>query len=820
MKRTLLGATSLISCLLLLLGTNGVLAQNAPYVGAWEADTFFDNITSNEMDVLRTKKILFASRSFGLNMHNGLTSLKNSNPMHDILSDYVRYDVFSAGGDLSVIPTDAYDMYNFVHFLATPSPYNQRLTEFDTVIRDAPHSFHEDIDVAMVYYHTADAAVYPTYTSTMDQLQADYPDIEFIYVTSGLMDINHASDNANSAAFSSLIRANEKDHVPVYDLHYILNNDDACGLGYCPEYSTDPAGVHPNADFAQRRMGKAFLLILRDVFFGSACTSPDPASVPASLAGSSSSDSSIDLVWEESTHPECYIHRYEVSRDGSLIGSTHGTNYTDTGLAESTAYDYAVRSVTMGGVASAYSSTTTVSTLADTTSPTFEEVEVLSSTQITVEFSEALDPATAQTASNYALDNGGSVLSASLSVDTVTLATGELSDGTTYILTVNNVADASAAANPIAPNSQITFDYQSAPYPENPDAYWAFNGDLSDSTSNNNHGAWVNGASFGTGLLQEGLSLDGSLPATGSYARIPHEYTLDGMSNLSISVWAKKDSSGVGGKLYKKHTVYDMGISTTGINAYIHVEGEVHVTSISGAAPINDTDWHHYCITYDGSFFKAYADGVERAGTPLTGEIVSSSTQIYVGTDPWGNTFAGEMDEMKIFHRALSTNEINALVTAGPAGAADRVAVRALLDANGLTSKTVNGVSVTKNDRIDRLYIQEGGTTNITSHIGQLSELTLLHCYGDRALGYPMLTTVAPEIGNCVKLEELLLNQNDLTSLPGSIVNLTALSICSIGENLLCDPAPVWESWADTYDLDWRDTQDCSSPEGATVILR
>jgi len=818
MKKISRWAMALLFGSIIVLGSGEAPAQDAPYVGAWEADTFFENITSEEMDVLRTKKILFASRSFGLNMYDGLVSLKNSNSMYDILSDYEDYNVFYDG--LESIPTNVYDTYNFVHFLATPHPDNQRLVEFETVIRDAPYSFSEDLDVAMVYYHTVydPTQAYIDYTNTMHQLQADYPHIKFIYVTSGLMDTNHVADNAKSATFSALIRANEQGNVPVYDLHYILNNDDACGLGYCPEYSTDPAGVHPNADFAERRMGKAFLLILRDAFFGSSCTSSVPPSVPAGLAGSGLSDASVRLSWNESIHPECFVSRYEISRNGTFIGSTHGTNYTDTGLTESTSYDYAVRSVSMADVASAYSATEAVSTLADSVAPTLVEAEALSSTQVSVEFNEALDPTTAQTASNYALDNGVSVLSASLDVDTVTLSTSEMTDGTLYTLTVNNVADASSASNPVAVDSQTTFTYLLSPYPVDPDGCWPFNGDLNDVSANANHGAWVNGTSFGTGLLQDGLSLDGS--SGGSYVQIPHEYTLDGMSNLSISVWAKKDASGVGGNLFKKHVVYDFAISTAGISGYLFNEFGSRA-DVSSAAPINDTNWHHYCLVYNGSQFLAYVDGIEKTSSPLSAKVASNASwPIYVGKDPWVNTFAGEMDEMKLFRRALSTNEISALVTAGPAGAADRVAVRDLLDANGLTSKTVNGVSVTKNDRIWKLYIQEGGVTNITSDIGQLSELVLLHGYGDRSLGYPLLTTVAPELGNCVKLEELLLNQNDLADLPAAIANLTALSICSIGENFLCDADPAWESWAHTYDPDWRDTQNCPSPGGSLFILK
>jgi hypothetical protein len=173
-------------------------------------------------------------------------------------------------------------------------------------------------------------------------------------------------------------------------------------------------------------------------------------------------------------------------------------------------------------------------------------------------------------------------------------------------------------------------------------------------------------------------------------------------------------------------------------------------------------------------------------------------------------SFAGNLDEMKIFRRALSTNEISALVSAGVNGSADRAAVRTLLDANGLTNKQVDAISVYDKDRITKLYLQESGISNITANIGQLSELSLLHVYGDRALPYPLLTQVSSGIGGCLKLTELLLSQNSLTNLPTAITNLTKLTICSIGDNLLCGSYP-WENWANTYDSDWRASQDCPS---------
>ena len=81
------------------------------------------------------------------------------------------------------------------------------------------------------------------------------------------------------------------------------------------------------------------------------------------------------------------------------------------------------------------------------------------STQVAVTFSETVEQASAETASNYAIDNDVTVTAASLGGDrrTVTLTTTPLAQGITYTLTVNNVVD--MAGNPIAADSQEQFQY-------------------------------------------------------------------------------------------------------------------------------------------------------------------------------------------------------------------------------------------------------------------------------------------------------------------------------------------------------------------------
>ena len=92
----------------------------------------------------------------------------------------------------------------------------------------------------------------------------------------------------------------------------------------------------------------------------------------------------------------------------------------------------------------------------DTIAPFVATVNPAGNT-LAVVFNEALDQVTAETASNYTLDNGIAVNSATLNGSVVTLAVAPaLVEGNTYTLIVNNVAD--VAGNVMTPDT-VTFTY-------------------------------------------------------------------------------------------------------------------------------------------------------------------------------------------------------------------------------------------------------------------------------------------------------------------------------------------------------------------------
>lgn len=80
-----------------------------------------------------------------------------------------------------------------------------------------------------------------------------------------------------------------------------------------------------------------------------------------------------------------------------------------------------------------------------------------------------------------------------------------------------------------------------------------------------------------------------------------------------------------------------------------------------------DGAWHHVAITYDNKALKVYADGEVKKSTTLTGgrlELANSGSKFTVGNraddSPGGHRFAGGLDELRLWNRALTADEIAA----------------------------------------------------------------------------------------------------------------------------------------------------------------
>jgi hypothetical protein len=83
-----------------------------------------------------------------------------------------------------------------------------------------------------------------------------------------------------------------------------------------------------------------------------------------------------------------------------------------------------------------------------------------------------------------------------------------------------------------------------------------------------------------------------------------------------------------------------------------------------GPAPVTARTWVALATTYDGSVVRFYVDGQEVMSEPLTGSFIADTTPVLLGGNGNGpamgitERFAGRIDEIMLYRRALSAGEI------------------------------------------------------------------------------------------------------------------------------------------------------------------
>ena len=151
------------------------------------------------------------------------------------------------------------------------------------------------------------------------------------------------------------------------------------------------------------------------------------------------------------------IH-YQWQRDGQDIAGATNPAYSipNTGVTDDGA---AFQCVLTNSISTNISVAATLTVMADLTPPALVSAQNDGTSTLFVAFSEAVEPASATDRLNYALDHGVMVTAAALGADgrSVKLSVTPLTLGLAHTLTVRNIRDRAAAANPMAPNAQIVF---------------------------------------------------------------------------------------------------------------------------------------------------------------------------------------------------------------------------------------------------------------------------------------------------------------------------------------------------------------------------
>ncbi|MBA2479264.1 MAG: PKD domain-containing protein [Planctomycetes bacterium] len=232
------------------------------------------------------------------------------------------------------------------------------------------------------------------------------------------------------------------------------------------------------------------------------------------------------------------------------------------------------------------------------------------------------------------------------------------------------------------------------PSASGPMAAWNFDENsgstAADATGNGHTGTLLSGAAWAAGKTGAAVSFDG---ANGQVS-VPD---FDPPTDVTLEAWIyPAQSSGVDRIIINKdNSEYDFRIDERG-NLFGQV-GNVGLTATAfdvGSAA-NANRWYHIAYTFNAATdtAKLYRDGVEVASGTNTASISNQATELRIGRHSQFDfgTFAGRIDQVRIFARALSASEVQTDATVQPPQPTGLIARWRLDEGSGTVAADASG---------------------------------------------------------------------------------------------------------------------------------
>jgi hypothetical protein len=210
--------------------------------------------------------------------------------------------------------------------------------------------------------------------------------------------------------------------------------------------------------------------------------------------------------------------------------------------------------------------------------------------------------------------------------------------------------------------------------------YWSFNGNANDDSNNGNNGTLNGSVSLSTdrfGNINSSYSFPG---ISDSYIDCGNSATLQIVGALTISGWFYMEGGTINPRILNFESGSSLGGYTVFVDGTSNTNRIIHATnfndggvgtgfccSSSQGFTITALAWHHFVYTADiNGLAKMYIDGANVGtyqGVPVTNITYASSLIIgrktFSDFDAWG----GKLDDIGIWNRVLTQQEINGLYT-------------------------------------------------------------------------------------------------------------------------------------------------------------
>ena len=399
-----------------------------------------------------------------------------------------------------------------------------------------------------------------------------------------------------------------------------------------------------------------------------------PPGAPASLTATASSATQVDLAWPAATD-NVAVTGYRLERCTGAgcttfaeIATPTGLTASDPGRTASTTYRYRVRASDAAGNLGAYSPIATVTTpaAADTTppgAPASLTATASSATQVDLAWPAATDNVAV---TGYRLERctgAGCTTFAEIATPTgLTASDPGRTASTTYRYQVR-ASDAAGNLGAYSPIATVTTPAVQPP-PTGLVAAYAFDETAGttagDASGNANTGTLQTGAGWtAAGHAGGALVLDGS----SGRVRVPASSSLGLTSAMTLEAWIRPSVAQGGWRtvLQRETDAYFLNASNDTGALRPSGGGTFGVTTafVTGTTPSPVGVWTHVALTYDGATLRLYVNGKLVTSAARTGTIQASPNPLWIGgNSPYGEFFAGSIDDARVYNRALSATEL------------------------------------------------------------------------------------------------------------------------------------------------------------------
>ena len=208
--------------------------------------------------------------------------------------------------------------------------------------------------------------------------------------------------------------------------------------------------------------------------------------------------------------------------------------------------------------------------------------------------------------------------------------------------------------------------------------WWPGDGNAEDIIGGN-HGTLT--GDFVEGMVQQGFGLDG----VSDHILVSDSADLNITGDVTVDLWARRTAFGAefGYEMISKSGVGEQGNSGDAFDMWFRRSNVVAAGSLNTTGSydiivgpvVEDTDFHHYAYVRSGNRHMLFMDGEVVASVDLTADAADTSgIPMTIGAfrflDESGFCchFGGVIDEVEVFNRALTAEEIRAIYNAGSAG--------------------------------------------------------------------------------------------------------------------------------------------------------